>query len=168
MGKVQRSAHEAYSKGEYSNKLMEPYPQETSLIFKLQQRKNPAIRSLAEHVVRQLSPNDGQPEETIDGDYLRNEISRYFKLGKESRISEDMTLFRVSPDKKLVVHVQAMRNLPSKGKLETDSSRPLRVVRALRFERGHQLQSRWKAVHALRHAIGSVESDRNGRGTRVQ
>ena len=108
------SLRKPYSAGVYSTILLEDYKEENQLIFKLQQRKLNKIRSIAEHVMTQVSPS--WKEQKLDEDItLRKEIASCFKLLGDCRLLSDLTLYRVSAEKKVQVHVQSIRNLDVKG-----------------------------------------------------
>ena len=109
----------AYQPGVYNTFFLEDYPQESQLIFKLQQRKLSKVKPLAENVVSQLNPDwKGMiGEKKSEEEHLREELEKYFKIGKDCRLIEDSTLYRVSADKKVAVEVLSIKNLEKKGRM---------------------------------------------------
>lgn len=108
---------EQYADGNYNTTFLEDVPHESQLIFKLQQRKLTKIKTIAEHVVGQLSPN-WKESVSIQKDekaVLTTELKEFFKLTRESRIIDDLTYFKVTADKKVTIQVDRICNLPDKG-----------------------------------------------------
>lgn len=103
-----------YDTGAYSTYLLEDYEEENQLVFKLQQRKLNKTKTIAEHVLDQLKPNwkDEKEDETV---ILRREITACFKLMLDCRLFEDFTMFRITAEKKLQIHVQSLKNLEVPG-----------------------------------------------------
>lgn len=103
-----------YESGLYSTYLLEDYEQENPLIFKLQQRKVNKAKMIAEHVLTQLNP-DWKNEQGDVNSILRKELTPYFKLLADCRLFEDLTIFRITAEKKFQVHVQSLKNLSTAG-----------------------------------------------------
>jgi hypothetical protein len=112
-------SREKYTQGNYNTVFMDEIPNEKQLIFKVQQRKVTMTKTIAEHVVSQLNPDwrSSISNPNTDLVVLRSELKEFFKLSRESRIIEDLTLFKVTADKKVTVHVDQICNLPDKGTL---------------------------------------------------
>lgn len=69
---------------------------------------------LAEHVIGQVDP-DWKSNNKDENQALKNCLSRCFKLTRDCKVSNDLTYFRISPDKKIEVQVQSIKNLTHPG-----------------------------------------------------
>lgn len=110
---------EQYADGNYNTIFLEDLPNESQLIFKLQQRKTTKCKTIAEHVVGQLNPEwkSGVSRQRDEKSVLTSELKEFFKLTRDSRIIDDLTYFKVTADKKVTVQVDRINNLAEKGSL---------------------------------------------------